>query len=1044
MRGNGYVGRKTRDDKMKLVNRGPWAVFLALMLLAPIGVMGQIFQPDGLRIPGQWNAFANTNGMGGNFDLIKSTTGAARWQTTFQFVGATGNQEFKFASGGSGNPWANQWYLGDFGVVNDVTKNTKQSYQWTTNLSVSNTRLAVTTGNYYVVIWRDNGYATTQAVFLELSEAPATFSTISDTETVPDNETYTVMLTVSDALATEEKVYVRYTTNNYTTSSLVAATFDGTSGSAVIPAQSAGSTVKYYAFTTVGTAVETDIPNADLYSMAISSGGEYASVSAVSPPAAIVLTAPAGSASSVGLRPTFTWEADTAATSYQIQVSTVADFASTVINATGIAAQTHTATSNLRMNTAYFWRVRGVNGGGNGAWSEVRSFTTVPATMTMHGNGGSSFGGAIGTGTLSVTHDATHVYFQVNRGTGTWNDFLVLYLDTKTGGIASTSVLTDIADFNRQAISGRVEEPSSDITFPTGFSPDYAVSIGTKRTVPPAYTGFGGVWNLSNGSNMSFVASVGAPSASDAVFSFRVEKALLTFDTDNSFSIAGSYLNGTNGFRSNESYSIGLISTDPGNDDITLRSFHNYPAGSITADVRFFGTAGWRFLANPFPGLTLNDYVGPLWTQGFPGSDAPGLPPASANVRIFDGTAFAPVGSQSDAMPRGTGYLVGVYQADTYGQSGSFPKTVTVTGTPSYESVSAPLNGPEAYALVGNPFPFAIGFNNLTRTGVANIAYVYDYVDVTAIHPDVDPGVGIYRAWNGTVGSLSEGRIASFQSFLVYADGGTPSLLIEASDRTSPTLYYGKEVANHTAELVLKGNGLYSNTWIDISASASAGIDSKDAFKLATFDTHQARLYTVGGGAALDINHLPVPDAVELPLGIESTKPGRMLLERGAWSLPADWAVYVRDTQTGVVRELRDGIALDVEPTVVARKANPINQIERVAAGAPRYTLIIDPTSSTTVPDAGRSTPDAIALHGAYPNPFNPSTLVRFTLDAGRQTRLAVYDVLGREIAVLVDGQMSAGEHRATFDASNLTSGVYIVRLEAGGTSMTRRITLLK
>lgn len=764
----------------------------------------------------------------------------------------------------------------------------------------------------------------------------------------------------------------------------------------------------------------------------------------ITPPAAITLTSPANSATGVGLRPTFTWEADTAATSYQIQLSTVADFASTVINATGIAAQTHTAASNLRMNTAYFWRVRGVNGGGNGAWSEVRSFTTVPATMTMHGNGGSSFGGAIGTGTLSVTHDATHVYFQVNRGTGTWNDFLVLYLDTKTGGIASTSVLTDIADFNRQAISGRVEEPSSDITFPTGFSPDYAVSIGTTRTEPPAYTGFGGVWNLSNGSNMSFVASVGAPSASDAVFSFRVEKALLTFDTENSFSIAGSYLNGTNGFRSNESYSIGLGDANPGNDDITLRSFHNYPAGTITADVRFFGTAGWRFLANPFTGLTLNDYVGPLWTQGFPGSDAPGLPPASANVRIFDGTAFAPVGSQSDTMPRGTGYLVGVYQADTYGQSGSFPKTVTVTGTPSYESVSAPLNGPEAYALVGNPFPFAIGFNNLTRTGVANIAYVYDYVDVTAIHPDVDPGVGIYRAWNGTVGSLSGGRIASFQSFLVYADGGTPSLLIEASDRTSPTLYYGKEVANHTAELVLKGNGLYSNTWIDISASASAGIDSKDAFKLATFDTHQARLYTVGGGAALDINHLPVPDAVELPLGIESTKPGRMLLERGAWSLPADWAVYVRDTQTGVVRELRDGIALDVEPTVVARKANPTNQIERVAAGAPRYTLIIDPTSSTTVPDAGRSTPDAIALHGAYPNPFNPSTLVRFTLDAGRQTRLAVYDVLGREIAVLVDGQMSAGEHRATFDASNLTSGVYIVRLEAGGTSMTRRITLLK
>jgi|GEM_PF-6228642 len=99
---------------------------------------------------------------------------------------------------------------------------------------------------------------------------------------------------------------------------------------------------------------------------------------------------------------------------------------------------------------------------------------------------------------------------------------------------------------------------------------------------------------------------------------------------------------------------------------------------------------------------------------------------------------------------------------------------------------------------------------------------------------------------------------------------------------------------------------------------------------------------------------------------------------------------------------------------------------------------------ATSVDDAGRQTPDAIALHGAYPNPFNPSTAIRFTLDAGRQTRLAVYDMLGRQVAVLVDGQMPAGEHRASFDATGLTSGVYIVRLEAGGMSMTRRITLLK
>jgi hypothetical protein len=105
---------------------------------------------------------------------------------------------------------------------------------------------------------------------------------------------------------------------------------------------------------------------------------------------------------------------------------------------------------------------------------------------------------------------------------------------------------------------------------------------------------------------------------------------------------------------------------------------------------------------------------------------------------------------------------------------------------------------------------------------------------------------------------------------------------------------------------------------------------------------------------------------------------------------------------------------------------------------------VIDPGTSTSTPDAGRETPDAIALYGAYPNPFNPSTQIRFTLDAGRQTTLKVYDILGREVAVLVNGTLPAGSHTAAFDASTLTSGVYIVRLTAGGESLTRRISLVK
>jgi alpha-amylase len=104
----------------------------------------------------------------------------------------------------------------------------------------------------------------------------------------------------------------------------------------------------------------------------------------------------------------------------------------------------------------------------------------------------------------------------------------------------------------------------------------------------------------------------------------------------------------------------------------------------------------------------------------------------------------------------------------------------------------------------------------------------------------------------------------------------------------------------------------------------------------------------------------------------------------------------------------------------------------------------VDHMTGTGIDDRRGAGPDGIELVGNWPNPFNPSTVIRWTLDAGRQTRLSVYDVLGREIAVLVNEVMPAGTHSVTFDAGGLSSGVYLVRLEADGLIRTQRMTLLK
>lgn len=89
-------------------------------------------------------------------------------------------------------------------------------------------------------------------------------------------------------------------------------------------------------------------------------------------------------------------------------------------------------------------------------------------------------------------------------------------------------------------------------------------------------------------------------------------------------------------------------------------------------------------------------------------------------------------------------------------------------------------------------------------------------------------------------------------------------------------------------------------------------------------------------------------------------------------------------------------------------------------------------------------TPGTLALLPATPSPFTDQTTLRFTLPAPVAVRLAVYDVLGREVAVLVDGQREAGLHEATFDGRGLSSGTYVYRLVAGSEVQTGRMSLAR
>ena len=80
----------------------------------------------------------------------------------------------------------------------------------------------------------------------------------------------------------------------------------------------------------------------------------------------------------------------------------------------------------------------------------------------------------------------------------------------------------------------------------------------------------------------------------------------------------------------------------------------------------------------------------------------------------------------------------------------------------------------------------------------------------------------------------------------------------------------------------------------------------------------------------------------------------------------------------------------------------------------------------------------------AYPNPFNPTTVVSYELRVASRVNLSVYDVAGRQVAELVDGWRDAGGHEIAFDASHLPSGIYFARMTSGGQSQTTKLLLTK
>ena len=136
----------------------------------------------------------------------------------------------------------------------------------------------------------------------------------------------------------------------------------------------------------------------------------------------------------------------------------------------------------------------------------------------------------------------------------------------------------------------------------------------------------------------------------------------------------------------------------------------------------------------------------------------------------------------------------------------------------------------------------------------------------------------------------------------------------------------------------------------------------------------------------------------------------------------------------------------DVLPGSVLRRGDTLDMwyAGGDANGVYRIGHATSPLPVGGITERQQEVPQDFMLLQNYPNPFNPSTTIKYELPRASQVTLSVYDILGREVSVLVNERKDAGVYEVKFDGANYASGVYFYRLQAGDFVQSKRLLLLK
>jgi hypothetical protein len=475
-----------------------------------------------------------------------------------------------------------------------------------------------------------------------------------------------------------------------------------------------------------------------------------------------------------------------------------------------------------------------------------------------------------------------------------------------------------------------------------------------------------------------------------------------------------------------------------------------------TPTVQVNGKAGWRMMGVPITGVTVGDLAGINLVQGVTGlpfdTDDP-------NFYLWDPLADTPdydvpANGLTD-LPPGTGfiwYLYGPEANPDISESKPFPLTVQLTGNEAAGDVSLGTLAAD-WHLIANPLIEDIKFDLLTDgSGAAlNVAgQVWD------------PNAGSEGSYELTTGGTLSNILPAWQGAFINLTSSAEIVIPQSAKTTGGTFL--KEQFLPLAgqvEFLLEGesNGepiVDKAAILYFSERAGEAWDGYDVPKLTPFSGSWATVNLVGdrdGERVYKSQH-------SLPYDFTGTQeiPVDIQLQKASGDFTLSWPVvsnlplaelWLVDRQTGERYDLsRPGhIDFTMEATAKQAAATAETSVLKLPKPEPmRFKQSSEPrfVIQVNLEAVCEELPEAFTLNQNYPNPFNPTTIISYELPQAANVRLEVYDMAGRQVAMLVNEQVAAGRHTVSFNAGSLSSGVYMYRLQTERGVFTRKLTLIK